>query len=283
MKRKSASKKFAAALIGGALLFSGCYTQFSTLDRSVEAKAAPQPEILVDSTGDTMKVVREKDTVTVTNNEVCYWENDLFGRPQLRCYRSFYGNDWYRYSNRPWWYDNSFYSSYYGDYYYPYNSYNYPFSHDYWYYNDYYRHRNYRDDDYSSGGGRQAPAPTRVQGGRAGSGSPMQGIPGGLPSESRPILTDDNRVYSPPAHINKSDATVVPAGSSSQRPVVTQPRATQPAQQRPIMAPRSSGNSSNNDRPAQQQPIVAPHSTTNSNNDRPATQQQPQQRVQRRR
>jgi ABC-type Fe3+-hydroxamate transport system substrate-binding protein len=100
------------------VLLSGCYTQFATLDRYQQAPAQPKEEIIVDSTGDTVKVVREKDTVLITDRRVSYWERDMFGRPRLRVYNNYYDTDWYSYSYRPWWSD----SYYYSDYYYPYSS-----------------------------------------------------------------------------------------------------------------------------------------------------------------
>jgi hypothetical protein len=162
-------------ILGAGLMFGGCYTQFSTLNSSAARPPQAIPEIMVDSAGDTIRVVREKDTITVTNNEVCYWERDLFGQPKLRCYRSFYGNDWNRYSYRPWWQD-----SYYGsDYYSPYGSYNYPFAYDSWYYNDYYHNRRNRYDyDYNSpGNGSISEKPKQSSGSitqhRGGSGIPL--------------------------------------------------------------------------------------------------------------
>jgi hypothetical protein len=57
---------------------------------------------------------RVHDTVKVTNNQTCYWTRDFWGRPELRCYDSYYGRDWYRYNYYPWWNRSSSY--YYGDY-----------------------------------------------------------------------------------------------------------------------------------------------------------------------
>jgi len=54
------------------------------------------------------------DTLRVNNNQVCYWTKDISGRPELRCEDSYYGRDWYRYNNYPWWNSSSSYS--YGDY-----------------------------------------------------------------------------------------------------------------------------------------------------------------------
>jgi hypothetical protein len=88
------------------LLFTGCYTQFVMVD-----KTPPQPaetvEWVVDSaTGDTVKVVKQVDTIQVKDQQTCVWERDLMGYPQLRCYDSFYPRDWFWYNNSPWWYRN---------------------------------------------------------------------------------------------------------------------------------------------------------------------------------
>lgn len=89
-----------------ALMGVGCYTQFSTL----EQQDIP-PETTVDSTGDTVRVVRRVDTIVTREREVCYWERDLLGYPRLRCYQTYYPRDWYRYNNVPWWYMNDPYWS----------------------------------------------------------------------------------------------------------------------------------------------------------------------------
>jgi hypothetical protein len=74
------------------LLFTGCYTQFATLESKPE----------------------ETDSVTVAaqnpvrEREVCYWERNFFGRWELNCYRTNYSNNWFSYYNRPWWYHNTF-------------------------------------------------------------------------------------------------------------------------------------------------------------------------------
>ncbi len=71
----------------------GCYTQFATLDRS------PPPRTENSQIDSTVRVE------TVREREVCRWHRDLWGRPELRCYRTYYDSDWYHYYNYPWWYD----------------------------------------------------------------------------------------------------------------------------------------------------------------------------------
>lgn len=90
-------------LILGVLIFSGgCYTQFASLNNSVPEKITK----VVDSLGDTVKVIQKTDTILQKEHEVCVWERDLLGYPRLRCYKSYYPRDWFVYSNTPWWYRN---------------------------------------------------------------------------------------------------------------------------------------------------------------------------------
>jgi hypothetical protein len=96
--------KFIRFVVGSgiSLIFAGCYTQFAVVD-----KAVPETiKTVVDSTGDTVKVIERTDTVLQKDNQVCVWERDLMGYPRLRCYRSFYPQDWFAYNNTPWWYRN---------------------------------------------------------------------------------------------------------------------------------------------------------------------------------
>jgi len=90
------------------LLSIGCYTQFKLVDQTPPpAAAAPQEEWVVDSaTGDTVKVIKQTDTIQENNSQTCVWERDLMGYPYLRCYDSFYPRDWFWYNNSPWWYRN---------------------------------------------------------------------------------------------------------------------------------------------------------------------------------
>ena len=94
------------------IFLAGCYTQFALIDRSPEPQAE-HTETYIDSSGDTVTVVRQVDTVEVEKRQVCYWQRDWFGRPVLRCYRTYYDDDWYYYNDYPWWYsDYSRYSHY---------------------------------------------------------------------------------------------------------------------------------------------------------------------------
>lgn len=82
---------------------SGCYTQFATTERK------PIPEVvdtIIDSTGDTVKVIQRTDTIFQKEEEICVWERDLMGYPRLNCYKSYYPRDWFMYNHSPWWYRN---------------------------------------------------------------------------------------------------------------------------------------------------------------------------------
>lgn len=237
-----------------ALLISGCYTQFSTLDRYEQTSPPPQEEVIIDSTGDTVKVVREKDTVFITRQEVRYWERDMFGHPHLRSYRSYYDDDWYRYSSRPWWYDTYSYS----DYYYPYNSYSYPFSYDYWYYRDYrhnrYHHYNYDESGssgtHSSGSSHSPSVITDLNNRRGGTGSPANSSSGTAPTVGPRPLTN---------HHIKANGSVQTSGSAA--PNV--PAENQPAAHPAENPPQGSGDQpATNPQPQSQPSKKSTNSTT---------------------
>lgn len=99
-------------------ILSGCYTQLIT--RKVETAPPVQSvSFEVDSlTGDTVKVVRQVDTVVERDNQHCYWIQNIWGEPELRCDNSYYSQSWYQYNNYPWWYGRNFYDPYYGSNYY---------------------------------------------------------------------------------------------------------------------------------------------------------------------
>ena len=93
------------AVMFSTFLFTGCYTQFVMVDQ----KPPPEPTVdwVIDSTtGDTVKVIKQVDTIRTRDRETCIWERDLMGYPHLRCYNSYYNSDWFYYNNSPWWYRN---------------------------------------------------------------------------------------------------------------------------------------------------------------------------------
>lgn len=101
-------------VIGLILWLGSCYTQFQTLEERYPAY--PRKADASVDTDDTTYVeedsLGEKDTVVVTEREVCYWERTFFGDWELRCYDSNYPEYWHRYYNRPWWYRSYNYDPY---------------------------------------------------------------------------------------------------------------------------------------------------------------------------
>lgn len=91
-------------------LLAGCYTQFAHRERMLSGQYIPPDSVM---TSDSMRA-NIPDTLRVNNNQHCYWTRDIYGKPELRCDDAYYGQDWYRYNNSPWW--NSSSSYYYGDY-----------------------------------------------------------------------------------------------------------------------------------------------------------------------
>ena len=89
------------------MVLSGCYTQFAMVNKTPPAPPKEQVEWVIDSTtGDTVKVIKQTDTIHSEDRQTCIWERDLMGYPHLRCYDSFYPRDWFYYNYSPWWYRN---------------------------------------------------------------------------------------------------------------------------------------------------------------------------------
>jgi hypothetical protein len=175
-----------AAMAG--LAITGCYTQFAVIERQGD-KPDPYIETYVDSTGDTVKVVRQKDTVEIERHQVCYWQRDWFGRPVLRCYRTYYDDDWHYYYDYPWWYDDYSSYSHYGCHC-PYHTRYNPHCRYCWEYcNMYYYDRSSGSgSDYGGSGGYSSPRssqpPPASTGSRGGSGQPIP-----KSGKSKPIIT----------------------------------------------------------------------------------------------
>jgi hypothetical protein len=102
--------KKTSGLVVCILLLAGCYTQFAHRNRMMSDQYMPTDSVMA---SDSVRA-HLPDTLKVNSNQVCYWTRDIYGQPQLRCDDSYYGRDWYRYNNSPWW--NSSSSYYYGDY-----------------------------------------------------------------------------------------------------------------------------------------------------------------------
>jgi len=89
------------AALSCALFSAGCYTKFMGYQGEVLAGR--------DSTGagadcgECLEVAPASD-----RREVCVWERDMFGYPDLRCYNTNYSSTWVYFHNTPWWYRDSY-------------------------------------------------------------------------------------------------------------------------------------------------------------------------------
>jgi len=97
-------------------LACGCYTQLATVDRTPPPAEPEQPcpDSLQDSCEQAAAVSAARDTVVIRDDrhQVCYWSRNWWGEPVLRCYRTYYTDEWVSYYSDPWWYDRYGYSSY---------------------------------------------------------------------------------------------------------------------------------------------------------------------------
>ncbi|MFP4163369.1 MAG: hypothetical protein ACLFQB_03850 [Chitinispirillaceae bacterium] len=90
MKLNRAAAVLVLLVLGMAL--SGCYTKF----------ASPSRDVLPEKK--TTQGKQELDTIVTREREICVWERDMFGYPELRCYKTNYSWNWYDFNNTPWWY-----------------------------------------------------------------------------------------------------------------------------------------------------------------------------------
>jgi len=80
------------------LSFGGCYTRLASYQGEV-TEAGSRGGGCVDC----------RDEVPfVGSRQVCVWERDFFGYPELRCYNTSYASSWLYFHNTPWWYRSSF-------------------------------------------------------------------------------------------------------------------------------------------------------------------------------
>ena len=82
-----------------ALLSGGCYTQLMSYQGEVLAGR--------DSAGADCGECREVAPAS-DRREICVWERDMFGYPDLRCYNTNYSSSWVYFHNTPWWYRDSY-------------------------------------------------------------------------------------------------------------------------------------------------------------------------------
>jgi hypothetical protein len=83
-----------------ALSFTGCYTQLMSYQgQSMHGRP---------SDGNACADCQEEVPFANTRREVCVWQRDIFGYPELRCYNTAYHSSWVYFHNTPWWYRSSF-------------------------------------------------------------------------------------------------------------------------------------------------------------------------------
>lgn len=100
------TRAFRSPIAMACLLAAGCYTRLATVGPPPGTGGGGEG-VIADSGA------APPETVTIKDREVCYWERDFFGRPRLRCYESYYNDDWHHFHDYPWWYRGR---SYYRDY-----------------------------------------------------------------------------------------------------------------------------------------------------------------------
>lgn len=216
-------------------LIPGCYTQFATMESTLPST---EPTTMIDSTtGDTVKVIRQVDTIVSRERETCVWVRDMFGHPYLQCYDSYYPRAWFSYSNTPWWYRND-------PYWYDYNRcpryYRYDPSCGRCRYDD-----DYRYDNYYRGGGRHYDDRhyDNNHGSSYNSGSSSSGSNNGpTPSGGAPITGSSSRTTAQKAPPPPPPST--PSGGSPQKAMEQSP----PPPQQPASPPPSQ-NDQNNSKP----------------------------------
>ncbi|MDR2693296.1 MAG: hypothetical protein LBB74_03665 [Chitinispirillales bacterium] len=94
------SKKSLILLTAAVCLFSfgGCYTRLASYQGEVTEAG---------SKGGGCGDCREEVPYT-GNRQVCVWERDFFGYPELKCYYTSYTSSWLYFHNTPWWYRSSY-------------------------------------------------------------------------------------------------------------------------------------------------------------------------------
>jgi hypothetical protein len=79
-------------------LLAGCYTKLMTY----------QGEVMPGREGGDCADCAEQVPANHARREVCVWERDIFGYPEMRCYNTNYHSSWMYFHSTPWWYRNSF-------------------------------------------------------------------------------------------------------------------------------------------------------------------------------
>jgi hypothetical protein len=94
-----------AAALFVAFLFGGCYTRLMMYQD--ETLASGTGRSASSSAGGDCGDCRDVAPVA-ERREVCVWERDFLGFPELRCYTTNYHSSWIYFHNTPWWYRDRF-------------------------------------------------------------------------------------------------------------------------------------------------------------------------------
>jgi len=78
--------------------FGGCYTKL----------ASYQNETMAANGGDGCLDCSDEAPVNNNRREVCVWERDIFGFPEMRCYNTNYYSSWMYFHSTPWWYRSNY-------------------------------------------------------------------------------------------------------------------------------------------------------------------------------
>jgi len=99
--KKTPQKVLLALLMAlfSVFLFSGCYTKLMSYQG--EAMLGRSGSGCEDGCPEEVAVSRDR-------REICVWERDIFGYPEMRCYNTYYHSSWMYFHSTPWWYRSSF-------------------------------------------------------------------------------------------------------------------------------------------------------------------------------
>ncbi|MCL2183554.1 MAG: hypothetical protein FWB85_08810 [Chitinispirillia bacterium] len=80
-------------------LFAGCYTQLMRYQgETVQGREG----------GACDEGCPEEIAASSARHQICVWERDIFGYPEMRCYNTRYHSSWMYFHSTPWWYRSSF-------------------------------------------------------------------------------------------------------------------------------------------------------------------------------
>jgi hypothetical protein len=83
-----------------AFLSAGCYTKIASFQNETMPTSAS-------AAGSGCADCRDEAPVS-DRREICVWERDIFGWPEMRCYTTNYASSWMYFHNTPWWYRNNY-------------------------------------------------------------------------------------------------------------------------------------------------------------------------------